>query len=657
LSSVERRAAAGRSPALPRSLRALSRADAAAAAVGLGVTLAARAEGAYSVRAWGLLGLGLVAALAFLGAYGVRVSRAVVGGAVALVALGLWAVLSVAWGGLPETAWSMLDRSLLAASALVLGGAVAGGARRALVQAAVLGGIVAQSVEILVRGATGSTPGAWFHGRMLEGPVGYHNAQGLLCAIALPLALRAACGAHPLVRAGGAAAAAPLLAVLLLTQSRGALAAAGVAVACQLALARRLRLLVAAALLVGGGAVLAVELRSVDRALLIDGPAGAAGALRSYALVGFGVAVVLAAAGALPAPRRRLGLRPRTFAAGAAGTVLVVGAVAALLTPSFVQRAHAFAAGLATDTPPASAPGDTRFATISLDGRREAWRVAVGAIREAPLTGDGAGRYAARWGVERRLPELYILQPHSLELELGAELGAPGVALFAAFLGAVLLAVRSGLRADRGAAAAAAAAVVALLVEASADWTWSFPGIVAPVLFVVGAAAVPSGPARKPRPRPLLLVAAAVALVALAVPYVAAGRLARASSAGTPAAALAHVRAAEALDPWNPDALSTEGRLREARGEFAVAAALYAEAARRSQRPWLDWFRQARALRRGGAVHAAVNACLLAQHADPSEDLLHRGPCGWPWLALHVPGVHPARPEGATRRSSQSPST
>ena len=658
MSSVERRAAAGSSPALPRSQRALSSADVAAAAVGLGIALAARAQGAYGVRAWGPLGFGVVAALAFLSVFGLRLSRAVVGGAAMLAALGLWAVLSVTWGGLPDAAWSMLDRSLLAAAALLLGGAAAAAGRRVLVPAAVLGGVVAQSVEILVRGATGSTPGAWFHGRMLEGPIGYHNAQGLLCAVALPLAVGAGCSGHPLVRAAGAAAAAPLLAVLLLTQSRGALAAAGVAVACQLALTRRARLLVAAALIVAAGAALAVELRAVDRALLTDGPAGATGALRSYALVTLALAAVLAAAGALPAPRRRLGLwpRPRTLAA-IAGTVLVAAAVAALLAPSFVQRAHAFAAGLATDTPPASAPGNTRFTTISLDGRREAWRVAVGAIREAPLTGDGAGRYAVRWGVERRLPDLYILQPHSLELELGAELGAPAVALLAAFVGAVLLALRTALRADRATAAAAAAAFVALLVEASADWTWSFPGIVAPVLFVVGAAAVPSGAPREPRPRPLLLVAAAAALVALALPYVAAGRLARASSAGTPAAALAQVHAAEALNPWDPDALSTEGRLLEARGEYAAAAALYADAARRSQRPWLEWFRQARALRRAGEAQPAAAACLLAQHADPSEDLLHRGPCGWPWLSLHVPGSRPADPEGATRRSVTSPST
>ena len=657
MSSVERPAAVGRSPALPRAVRALSRADAAAVAVGLSVALAARAQGAYGVRAWGLLGLGLVAAVAFLGAYGLRVSRAVAGGAAALVALGLWTVLSVAWGGLPHVAWSECDRLLLAAAALLLGGAVAAGGRRAFVQAAVLTGIVAQSGEILVRGAIGSMPAGWFYGRMLEGPVGYHNAQGLLCAVALPLALGAACNARPSVRGAGAAAAAPLLAVLLLTQSRGALAAAGVAVACQLVLTRRLRLLTIAVPVAAGAAALAVELRVVDRALLTDGPGGSLGALRSYALVTLGVAAALAVAGLLPAPRRRLELRRRTVVAVAAGALVTLGVTAALLSPLYAGRVHVFASRLVTDTPPASAPGDTRFTAISLDGRREAWRVALGAVREAPLTGDGAGRYAVRWGVERRLPELYILQPHSIELELGAELGAPGIALFAVFLGTVFLAVRSGLRADRVGAAAAGAAFIVLLVEASADWTWSFPGIVAPVLFVVGAVAVPSGAPRESRPRPLLLGVAAVALVALAVPYVAAGRLVQASSAGAPAAALARVHAAEALDPWDPDAISTEGRLLEARGEFVAAAARYAEAAGRSQRPWLDRFREARALRRAGAVYAAVDACLLAQQADPSEDLLHRGPCGWPWLALHVPGVRPADPEGATRRSAPPPST
>ncbi len=277
MSSVESLAAAARSVASRRRLSALVGAGATAAAggVALGVTLSARAEGAYNTRAWGPLGLGLIAVVAFLAAYGLRLSRRLTVAASALVAVGLWAVVSVVWGGLPEVAWTALDRSVIAAAALVLGGWLAAAGRRDAVVVGVLAGIAAQAVEILVRTAAGSAPAAWFNGRMLEGPVGYHNAQGLLCAVALPAAVWAASAARLPARAAGGAAAVPLLAVLVLTQSRAALAAAALAVVTQAALARRARTAAVAVALAGAGSVLALELRPVDRALLTNGLGGA----------------------------------------------------------------------------------------------------------------------------------------------------------------------------------------------------------------------------------------------------------------------------------------------------------------------------------------------------------------------------------------------
>jgi len=624
-------------------------ATAAAGAVALGVTLSARAEGAYGTRAWGPLGLGLVAAVAFLAAYGLRASRWLAVAGSALVAVGLWAVVSVVWGGLPQVAWTALDRSAIAVTALVLGAWLAAAGRRDAVVGGVLAGIAAQAVEILVRTGAGSAPDAWFNGRLLEGPVGYHNAQALLCAVGLPLAVWAASAVRLPVRVAGGAAAAPLLAVLVLTQSRAALATAGIAVAAQVALSRRLRTAAVAIALVGAGAVLALELRSVDRALLTDGLAGATGSLRAFALVTAALAAGVAIVAALASPRRRPRLHRRFLLVAAVAALAAVAAAAALLGPALAPRVHAFVSVLVTDAPPASAPGTTRFAAISLDGRREAWRVAANAIREHPLTGDGAGGYSIRWGVERRLPQLYILQPHSLELELGAELGVPGLLLFAVFVCAVAVALRGGLHADRAAAAAGVAVFVALVVQTGVDWTWSFAGILAPSFLVVGAVAAPAAGARARAFRPMVLAAAAVALVAIAVPYVAAEELARGSTAPTAAAALRHTQAALMLDPWNAAAVSAEGRVLEGEGRFREAAARYVEAAHLSRRPWLEWFRSARALQRAGATPQRVEACLLAQRADPAENALHSGPCGWPWLALHHPGTWPPGPDGPTR--------
>ena len=48
----------------------------------------------------------------------------------------------------------------------------------------------------------------------------------------------------------------------------------------------------------------------------------------------------------------------------------------------------------------------------------------VGPVPEDPLHGVGQGTFPIAWTKDRQLTELYILQPHSLPLELFAELGA-----------------------------------------------------------------------------------------------------------------------------------------------------------------------------------------------------------------------------------------
>src|SRR6185295_18877335 len=114
----------------------------------------------------------------------------------------------------------------------------------------------------------------WYYQRYLEGPVGYHNAQATLFALGVPLALGAATSRRLPVRVVGAAALGPLVGALILTQSRGALLALGIASVVLLAWARDLRLVLFAlpAAAVTGGMLLAV--RSVDAAL-VEGPAAA----------------------------------------------------------------------------------------------------------------------------------------------------------------------------------------------------------------------------------------------------------------------------------------------------------------------------------------------------------------------------------------------
>jgi tetratricopeptide (TPR) repeat protein len=274
-------------------------------------------------------------------------------------------------------------------------------------------------------------------------------------------------------------------------------------------------------------------------------------------------------------------------------------------------------------------PGRTRLTSVSLNGRWNAWNVAWRMAADAPVAGAGHGQFTREWAVERELPTLYLLQPHSIELELLAELGAIGLAFFFAFVALVTIALRRGP--DRALAAAAFAVLLAVVVQASVDWTWSFPGLVVPALVVVGAAAG-AGRVSQRRFSPAhaafaLLPLAALGLI-LAV-YLSAVNLERARSVQTTDVSQAwlHAERARALDPWDPDVLSLQGRLAEATGQFRLAAERYGSAARLSRRPWLEHYYRARVLDRAGNRRASKAACRRAIAANPREEQLRTGVC------------------------------
>jgi tetratricopeptide (TPR) repeat protein len=595
------------------------------AGIAAGVFVSSRAYGAYEITVWAPLGLALVAVAAALLIGGRRIPMLVAVGALALVLLGAWSLLSTAWGGLPSQAWQRFDQFILAAAALVAGSALTSSpGRRALVASAVLAAVSVEAVEVLVRVALPSHPESWFYGRFLQGPVGYHNAQAILFAVAVPLGLWQANHGRLVARMGGAAAAVILVAAVLLTQSRGALVGLGVGLLVQLAWARSPRLLLLTGLLAGAGAGLWFALRGVDAALLEGTSAEQVDALRRYGGWAALAALALAGFAALSLPR----LATRVVAAGLGAAVLaavVVGASRGEVLPG----SELTISGLSSDAAPDVAPaGETRIVSLSRNGRAEAWRVARLMTSEHPLMGAGQGQFARRWTVERRLPRLYVLQPHSLELELSSELGLVGLGLFAVFAAAAAAALMRTSR--RPVAAAALGAGAALLTQASIDWTWSFPAIVAATLFVIGAAA-------GSRPRALMTRSATAALaiavigviVSFGGPYLADRQLAQAANlqADHPDRAWQAAERARRLDPRNPDALALQGRLSEAAGQWRRAADRYDAAAQVSPRPWVEHYREARALARAGLVARSRAACRRAVRENPGEKTLFEGPC------------------------------
>jgi hypothetical protein len=547
--------------------------------------------------------------------------------AAALVALGGWSVLSVTWGGIPDTSWRFLGLTLMGAAALIAGSSL--GAHAAAIVRGVLAGITVHAAVVLMTVGSGSASGEWFQGRQLEGPVGYHNAEGAICAIAMPLALWVAASHIRWSRALGAFAAGLLLAVVLLTQSRGSLAAIALAVVIQVAVTRRARLAALAGALAVAGVVLFAALQSVDSALIdnrpLDDPA-----FSRYAAIAFGLAVVLAALSVPNLPPLRLRRQTALTLIGVTGVLALVAIGAAGLL--LASNVHDLRARLTAEPNSARqvAAGETRLSSLSPTGRVQLWRVALRMASEEPIAGNGAGSFPRRWSLERTNKDFYVLQPHSLELETLSELGLVGLGFLTAVVGGVAWCALAGIRLDRALGAGAAAALAGFLLLVSVDWVHVFAGLTVPALLVAGAVSG-AGAARLPSMlRTLGYVGAMlVALAVLAGPAMAQYELgkARSQSATSLTRASSTAATARSWDRWSSAVVEFQGLLAEQDGQFRAAARLYGRAAELDLEPWTNTFREARALRRAGLVAQARAACRRSIAANPLEPELRRGVC------------------------------
>ena len=167
-------------------------------------------------------------------------------------------------------------------------------------------------------------------------------------------------------------------------------------------------------------------------------------------------------------------------------------------------------------------------------------------------------------------------------------------------------------------------------MQAAVDWTWSFPVLVASVLFVAGAAL---GGRRAPPPGVPALVAGTVvllcALAAFVAPWISNHRVgqAKASSLSDPVSAVRRLDSAEKWNRWNPDAPELLGVIAERAGEYAAAADQYAAAARNSQAPWLDYLLEARAAKAEPDRSRRARACAAAHRGNPARTHLSEAVC------------------------------
>lgn len=575
-----------------------------------------------------------------------------------MLALSVLTAVSVSWSVQPDASWSEAGRaaSYLAAFGLGIAGArLLAGRWRALAGAIALYTAIISAYALLTKVFPATLAPFDFLGR-LSAPFDYWNATGVTAAMGIPAALWS--GARRdrgrLLRGLSAPAIAVEVAVVVLSYSRSAVAAAILGVAVWFAFVP-LRLRGAAMLAAGGaagGAICAWALRThpltSDRVGL---------AVRTSAGHGFGlllviVLVLVTAAGAacafaadtIPlAQERRRQLGRLLLCLVALVPLGVIAAAAASSRGLGGQISHVVTSLTSTR----GYTGTQASRLVSLGNSRPLyWSEGLKVAEHHLLKGAGALGFATAHTRYTASVEL-TGHAHSYVIETFADLGILGLVISGALLASWSLAVRRTLGGalrrsvssppGDGAVAAERAALLTLLavvvtfgVQSLVDWTWFVPGVAIPVLLCAGWLAG-RGPLALPRP-PLVrrraaeqpvgvLAAAGLGVVTLLCAFViwqplrAQGADAAsldAATHGQTAAAFADARRARAEDPLSLQPLfqlaalyTALGQRHQAHRELVQAIALQPD----NPQSWTEvglWDLQ------HGLPHAAIG---VLQHA------------------------------------------
>jgi O-antigen ligase len=314
----------------------------------------------------------------------------------------------------------------------------------------------------------------------LEQPLTYWNAEGLLAAIGVVLAVHLAGNPRrPLwMRSSAAAAGVALGLGAYLSYARGALGAIAVGLLVLLALAPDLRPSLRAMItIVGGAGIASLVANSSSTVKSLSSRSAGEGLVMLCALV------VLMVAAAVIAPRvPRRPMRLPHFGVSRPATVLGIS-IALLVVGGLVLAATE---GKPEGTSPTPGANAKRLGSID-SNRYRYWQEAGKTFRRHPLIGIGSGGFQVEW---LKVKNRYDASgdAHSLYLETAAELGVVGVAILLLFLGGVAASVLSVYRVNRGAAAGLAAGLAAWAFHAGLDWDWEMPAVSLPALLLAAAA-------------------------------------------------------------------------------------------------------------------------------------------------------------------------
>ncbi len=454
----------------------------------------------------------------------------------------------------------------------------------------------------------------------LSYPIGYWNGTAaLLAAAATLLAYGGVKGPTRALRAA-ATAAIPLATLgIWLASSRGGGAAVVIAWAVLVAaspdrgrqlLTIAIGVLGAAALILASEQMHALTSGVVDSAKRDDGDLMSALCVAAAAITG---AIAWWADGWRPTIRIS---RPVGVALGVVTIAAIAGgAIAAHPADRFREFERA---------PDARAGIPVGAADLSSNGRWQFWGEALDAFESSPVGGVGAGGYEGWWGQHASVP-LFVRNAHSLPLQLAAELGIPGIALFLGFVGALALAgwrrLREGLQGDAG---ILVAVIAAGAVGAAVDWTWEFPAVFGPAV-VCAALLLASAPTRPLARDGYLLgvgtvVAAWVAMVAGGLVVLTELELTQsrdAASANRIGEGIDRARAAKTVQPWSSEPYTQLALLEADRGNVSQALAYLKQAEARDSEDWRLSLIEANLLLTRGDRAGAHTAIARAQSLSP----------------------------------------
>jgi O-antigen ligase len=556
---------------------------------------------------------------------------------VLLVAFAALTALSAVWSVEPDASWQDAARVFAYSGVFAAAVALAQVAPRrwtSILGAVTLAAIVVSTYALLTKIFPAQLAASEAYAR-LQQPYGYWNATGLTAAMGAIgcLWLGARRDGHALLRALAYPAMGLQLTALLLTYSRGALAALAIGLIVWFCIVP-LRLRGAAVLIAGAlGAAVVVAFDFASHALSTEGVplAQRASAGHQLGVLLAGVLILLTAAGlaiGFLTAKRAPSLRVRRLAGT---TVLALLVVALLALVGGLSATHRGVSGTISHdwntltNPNAKTPENTpnRLTAIA-SVRARYWKEALQIFEAHPALGAGAGGYATA-RLRYRTETLNVKQAHGFVVQTLAELGLVGLALAVALLAAWAVAAgRSTHPLDRRWRAwrwarhplpytperigllSMLALVVVFGAHSLVDWTWYVPGDACIALLCAGwlagrgpldavpaASVKPVGPRvfrarlRVLGPRELGLAATIVALALLAAwaewqPERSANTSEHALAllGRRPAAARSAAQTAVSEDPLSIQALQYLAAVQEETGERARATSTLQKAVR-----------------------------------------------------------------------------